>query len=186
MTKRKWTFWTQSLEDNAWRKPWLRFLMRMYYRSIVKNEIKLAEINANDKVLCIGGGAFPITAMLIQEMTGAQVTVAERDPTCFYCAQKMLQDSPYNISLVLADGKKICPKAFSVILLASQVAPIEKVIRHIVDQSSVQSRILVREARYCAKESFFQRDICLEQLGGVSVSHSLVCNLERTILYDHA
>ena len=78
---------TQSIEYLAGRSRLVYALMGLYYKSIIRQEAHLAGISSKDKILCIGGGPCPYTAILLHKLTGAPVTVIDNNR---FCVQKSL------------------------------------------------------------------------------------------------
>ncbi|QGT99402.1 hypothetical protein SYNTR_0809 [Candidatus Syntrophocurvum alkaliphilum] len=118
----------------------------LYYKKIVHTEVKLAKITANDKVLCIGGGSFPSTALEIANMTGAYVNVIDNDLIAVRKAQNLIEKVGYNnkINVNHANGAKIDSIGYSVIHIAQQVVPKNDVIENIWKNADLNARILIR------------------------------------------
>jgi len=117
-----------------------------YYKRNVLNDIKNAKINCDDKVLCIGTGPMPCTAVNIALMSGCRVTALDNDPAAVEAAKKLLVSRGYDsiVDVVLGDGKDFDISNFSVIHIALQVAPRQEIIKNIYRKASPETRIIVR------------------------------------------
>lgn len=125
-------------------------LLKIYYEPIVKREIALGKINKNDKVLCIGGGAVPWTAIEIVSQTGATVHVIDYDQKAVEAARGFLKqlNLENKITVLVGDGRTVDVSPYSVAHVALQAYPQEKILHHLLEKGKSNTRILVR----CPKE----------------------------------
>ena len=76
---------------------------------LVKREARLAGINEQDRVLCIGGGICPYTAILLHKYTKAQITVVDNNRVCVEKARKFIDRVGMDkINIIYGDGENIC------------------------------------------------------------------------------
>lgn len=138
--------YTKSLEKNFSKSDLLIKLYRLYYKNIVKKEVKLAEIKACDKILCIGGGPIPCTAIEMANQTQAQVHVIDVDCNAVECARKLVQRLGLEDKIVvnLGKGEEVDLEPYNVFHVALQVFPKDKVLKHLWNNSKAGDRILVR------------------------------------------
>ena len=119
------------------------------YKNVIAREIKIAKICADDKVLNIGCGAVPFTAIMIAQSTQAHVVAIDNDLRAVEraadCVKKMQLD--HLISVKHFDGKNIDVKDFSAVLLALQTRPKNEIICRILKESNSETRIIVRRPR---------------------------------------
>ena len=143
------TGFTQGMEILAGKNKYLYKLIAKYYRSIVINEVKLAGINADDTVLCVGGGPCPFTGILLHEYSGARVTIIDNDNRCIACSREVVESLGYedDIEIKFKDGTEICPKDYSVVHLALQVSPILQVVQQLERNCSLGTKILIRQPK---------------------------------------
>lgn len=137
---------TQKLEHIVGIVPWTYGFFKSYYFKIVDNEIKLANIKPTDRILCIGGGPCPCTAIELHRRTGAKVCVIDNDKEVIDIAVKniaRLKLSDY-ISVSYQDGTKINVDDFSIVHIALQVNPKNLVFQRVVDRSAPGTKVLVR------------------------------------------
>jgi precorrin-6B methylase 2 len=126
-------------------------IYHFFYKQLLKDEIKLCSISCKDKVLCIGGGPIPCTAIEIAKETGACVEVIDNDSSVIKFAQKVIKlyGLEGQVKIVYGLGQTIDPKDYSVIHIARQTHPKRDVINNILKKASFGARILVR---YCKNE----------------------------------
>ena len=169
---------TQRLEYWASQSRLVYFILSFYYRHIVKKEVRLAKISADDSVLCIGGGACPYTAILIAKYTGAAVTVIDNNADCVDQAGEQIKrlglervEVSYNEGAVCRYG------GYSVIHLAMQISPKEAVLQKIHTEADPGTRVLVRNPKPALDKLNCP---CRHEIScGVRVDHRL-CNLDHT------
>jgi len=128
-------------------------LYSLYYRNIVKNEIRLANIRSHDKVLCIGGGSIPSTAIEISRQTHAHVYVLDMDKKAIECAKEVIARLGLHdkITVINGKGQDIDIELYDVIHIAQQVSPKDEVLRSIWDKAKEGHRIIVRMPRKALK-----------------------------------
>lgn len=137
---------TKCIERNFSKSNFLINLYGLYYKNIVKNEVKLAEIKNCDKVLCIGGGPIPSTAIEVANQTDAKVHVIDMDSDAVACARDIVKRLGLHHKIIVDQGRgedvDIAP--YNVIHVALQVTPKEDVLKHIWSNSKMGDRIIVR------------------------------------------
>ncbi len=140
---------TQSLEYLVERIPWVYRFFDNYYENIIDNEIDLAGIKKEDRILCIGGGPCPSTAIQLHMKTGARVCVIDNDEEVVESAIRNVKR--FNlcefVSVELADGTNISAEDFSVVHIALQVSPKTRVFEKVVNTSLPGTKVLVRVAK---------------------------------------
>ncbi len=147
---------TKLFEKFAVNSDFAYKVCKLYYKNIVNEEIDLASISPGDRVLLIGGGSIPCTAIEFAKRTQADIEVIDIDFKAVENAKNLVDKKGFNsrINIRLADGKKIDPKNYDVIHIAMQVKPKESVLRHILDKSDSGLKVIVREPRSYLK-SFY-------------------------------
>lgn len=139
---------SRFIEKLATKNRLVMNIISLYYRSLVKKEVKLAGLTKDDNILCIGGGRCPFTAILIQKYTGAKVTVVDNCESCVASTKKcILSHNLKNIEVGVADGKNISAKGYTAIHLALQVCPMQEVLENIIEKSEKRAKILVRRPK---------------------------------------
>lgn len=137
---------TQKIEYIVRTIPWAYGFFESYYDKVVENEIKLANIKPTDKILCIGGGPCPCTAIQLHRRTGANVCVIDNDEEVIDSAIKNIERLKLSefVTVKYQDGSKIDIDDFSVVHIALQVNPKNVVFQRIVDNSPPGTKVLVR------------------------------------------
>lgn len=166
-------------------KPLIK-LYSLYYRSIVKNEIKLANVKSYDKVLCIGGGCIPCTAIELAKQTKAHIHVIDMDKTAVECAKKVICKLGLegNITVIKGKGEEVDIEPYDVIHVALQVTPKEKVLKNIWEKSKEGSRIIVRMPRKVLRPFYsnITNDFIEKNSGTKSISQGLKTHTMDEIL----
>lgn len=140
---------TQKIECLASELDVLYKFAEKYYINIVANESDLAGINQDDHILCIGGGFCPFSAILFHRMTKARVTVIDNNKKCIPKLKKVIERFGLNIDVYLKDGcsSDILYADYSVVHLALQVYPMERVFTAVENGIIPGTRLLVRQPR---------------------------------------
>ena len=149
---------TKSLERISSFFPRLIHIYRLYYKNIVEREVELGKLTKKDKVLCIGGGSFPCTALEIAYQTGAKVCVIDCDPSAVNCAKRVIEklNMSERVSVITSNGEEIDPSKYSVVHMALQVFPKDKVLKNILKRCSYETRVLVRSPKDKLKSLYFK------------------------------
>lgn len=140
---------TKLIEKRCSKYDLLTRLYGLYYKNLVKKEIKLANVKSCDKVLCVGGGAIPCTAIEFAKQTNAQIHVVDMDDTAVECARCVVKKLGLDdkITVISGKGEEIDVEPYDVIHVALQVSPKEKVLENIWERSKEGNRIIVRMPR---------------------------------------
>ncbi len=149
---------TKNLEKTVLYFPFLINHFRAYYRGIVKNEICLGKICSRDNVLCIGGGPLPCTALEIAEKTGAIVEVIDNDPNAIELASQIIRrlNLEDRVKVTYGDGQTFDVSCFSVVHVALQARPQDKILWNVMKKASEGTRILMRRPKDNL-ESFYSK-----------------------------
>ncbi len=124
-------------------------LLMSWRRSVFLNEIKMASIKKNDKVLLIGCGIFPSETMLIAEQSGADVVGIDNSPQAVKIARKYVKKKghPKNIKIEYGDGKDYPLSEFDVIFIAINVWPIDFVLKHILKDMKSDGKVMCKSLK---------------------------------------
>ncbi len=129
-----------------------RLLVKLYskfYTDVVQNEIKLAGITSADRVLNIGCGGIPFTALLIAKFTGARVWAIDNDQDAVDVARKCIntQNMDSLISVLNFDGRNLFPYEFDVALVALQAEPKKDILESLAAKGGEAARLVFRSPR---------------------------------------
>jgi len=121
-------------------------LYSIYYKNIVKQEVQLADIQEKDRVLCIGGGSIPSTAIEIVNQTNAFVDVIDTDNKAVHQARSVIHRLGLDnkIKVIRKDGQNVDLNPYDVVHIALQVSPKEKVAKHIWNNLIYGNRVVIR------------------------------------------
>jgi len=141
-----WSDITSYFEKLALGLPLFLGILSIYYKKRVLKEIKAACVRYDDKVLCIGGGPCPLTAVYIHRCTGAHITVIDNNSDAVEAGNRFINMMNLSsaITFVQSNGETFNLHGFSMVHVALQVSPREKVIRHIQTCAAPNVQILVR------------------------------------------
>jgi len=118
------------------------------YIESVRKEIEIANITKEDKILNIGCGPFPNTAIIISEITGAKVVAMDKNKFSTILAKKYLNDKNIkNTEIRLGDAINYPMKDFDVILITNCATPRKKIIENVLKKSKSDCRIICREVK---------------------------------------
>jgi protein-L-isoaspartate O-methyltransferase len=131
----------------------------LYYNNLVDREIGRAAISQKDRVLCIGGGPLPYTAIRIASMTKAKVTVVDMDKRAVRCAERIVRRLKLHNYINVKTGDAQCMEIFGydVVHIAFQVHPKERILQNILAKNTGSIRIIIRDGSgeiLKGKESF--------------------------------
>ncbi|MCL2588097.1 MAG: hypothetical protein FWD84_01670 [Oscillospiraceae bacterium] len=176
---------TQHIERLASKTAGVYWLASQYYRNVIRGEVALAEITASDRILCIGGGVCPFSAILIHQTTGASVTVIDNDMCCIPQARKTIArlGLSEHVEVLCQDGLnlEISLSDYSVIHFALQVAPMDAVFACVDKQAAMGTRILIRRPKKQLSKLYSRLTASLSAYCQ-SVAHK-ARNIESTLLY---
>ena len=147
-----------KLEKICNKSPKLFNLYSWPYKKIVRNEIKLAQIDASDQVLNVGCGAMPFTAVHLARLTGAKVWALDKDPEVIARARNCLArlGLEKQVKVFEADGKEPFDKDFTAALVALQAEPKEKILKNLLARAETGASFVFREPRDFFAEQYDQ------------------------------
>lgn len=175
---------TKKLECLAARSKVVYNVLSMYYRRIVSKEIRLADIHEDDRILCVGGGPCPFSGILLHERTKAHVTIIDIDEHCVEVSRQLVKKLGYEdfIEILHGDGSDICPENYTVIHMAVQVCPLDKVFSSIRQKCRLGSKILVRIPKKHMSHTYNISDLAVFNACSGKAGH-LFRNIDSTALF---
>jgi protein-L-isoaspartate O-methyltransferase len=142
---------TQNIERLASETAVVYWIASWYYRKVICGEVALANITESDRILCIGGGVCPLSAILLHQTTGAKVTVIDNDFRCIPHAQQTVArlGLSEHIKVRYQDGRDLALSLsdYSVIHFALQVAPLDCVFATVDKRAETGTRMLIRRPK---------------------------------------
>lgn len=174
---------TQKLEKKAQANCQIYDLISRYYKPLIKKEIRLANIKKDDKIMCIGGGNCPMSAILLQKYTGAEVTILDCNKQCCICAETLIeQKNLENLRVLCCNGCDAPCEKFDIIHLAMQISPLESTLKNLMARSNSGTKFLVRIPKKSLSNLYspFRQKLKAVQ----HVKHHLLTNLGHTLLFE--
>jgi len=137
------------LELLATRIKFFEKLLMNWRKPVFLNEIKLAGVTKNDKVLLIGCGIFPSESMLIAEQIKAKVFCIDNSTKAVNIAKKIVEKKGLSdlVKIEYADGINYPPSDFDVIFIAVNVWPIDLVLRNLLKNIKTNTRVLCKSLK---------------------------------------
>lgn len=127
------------------------------YSDIVDKEIKMAEINLNDKILVIGCGAIPSTSILISKKTNAKIIAIDKDFNAIDEAKTFLSNIDYNeLELEYANGLNYDVNKFNVIFILYGVKNLNEILIYLYKKIKNDTKIIVRLNEEKNKNIFYK------------------------------
>ncbi|WP_408954695.1 SAM-dependent methyltransferase [Natroniella sp. ANB-PHB2] len=119
------------------------------YKAILKKEIDLAQITADDVVLNVGCGAMPFSAVYLAELTGAKVLALDRDQEVIDRAESCIQNLGLEDKIEVLEGDAIEfePPEFTVALIALQAEPKVDILNNLLANAKKGARLIFRQPR---------------------------------------
>jgi threonine dehydrogenase-like Zn-dependent dehydrogenase len=143
----------------------LHYIYFDFYSDIIKNEIALAGISKENKILHIGCGPIPATSILIAKMTGARVTCIDKDPISI---QKATLCVSYNglsekIKVAHFDSWTYPVEKFDIIIISQGVKPIIKTLSHIA-KSMNENALIIYRTSFSPRGDISEKDLFIKEL----------------------
>jgi len=144
------------LELLATRINFFEKLLMSWRKPVFLNEIKIANVTENDKVLLIGCGIFPSEAMLIADQTKAKVVCIDNSIIAVNIAKKIVKKKELSglVYIEYADGINYPSGDFDVIFIAINVWPIDLVLRNLAKNIKTNTRVLCKSLKNDVLEVF--------------------------------
>ena len=144
----------------------LRFYKKLSKNVVEKsiiNEIKMANISKNDKILHIGCGPFPSTALYLKKFTNARIVTIDKRFLAVKLAKKYITNKKIkDIDIFHAAGESFPMNGFDIVIITSCVTPIEKVLKNIFENSNKNCKVICRELKYIKNtpKTYLQNNNC--------------------------
>ena len=133
-------------------------LARFYmapYQTVVQKEIELACLKPGERVLQIGAGSIPFTAIHLAQLAKVRVCAIDRDQQAVLRARQFIKKLRLTdcIQVEVGDGCNYPLDDFTAAFVALQAEPKREIIAHFVKNGGQGIRTVVRQPR---KEFFSQ------------------------------
>lgn len=119
------------------------------YNKLIRNEIALAKIKSRDRVLNVGCGGIPYTALQIASLTGARVWAIDRDKdavqSALRCVAAMKMED--RVTVFNLDGTNNFLFKFDVAIVALQSEPKKEILDNLMRHAEPGVRLVFRRPR---------------------------------------
>ena len=136
-----------------------------FYETMIENEIKLANICKNDKILHIGCGAIPATSILLVKKTNADIVAIDKDLKSVEQAKMLLSKIGLSdkIRIIYADASNFPIKIFDLIIVSQGIKPHDIVLKKIAKNIDNKNRVIFRTSSTYDKK-LSPKDLFLENI----------------------
>ncbi len=174
---------TKNLENLMRKTKVLQNLILSYYKPIVEKEVLLSSAKRTDKILCVGGGYFPCTAILFHKLTGATVTVIDNDKDAIEKSTDLIEKMGLQNKVLVkyTDGVDVSAEDFDVIHIAMQISPKETVFKHIHSTMRKDAKVLVRTPKEHLERGYQPFKGFCDDMS--AIEQPFFSNIDKTILY---
>lgn len=138
-----------AMEKRVAAVPLLVSIYSRIYNDVINKEIALAGIGPLDRVLNVGCGGIPFTAIQVARLTGAGVLAIDRDEKAVEAASCCIKALKLEnlVEVKKADGTEPLSYPFNVALVALQAEPKRKLIDNLMAEGKPSARLVFRSPR---------------------------------------
>jgi len=136
-----------------------------FYKKMLDNELEAVNISKEDKILHIGCGPIPATAILISNKTKAQVIGIDNNLKSVNQALKCISNQLFSekIQIIHADALDFPVENFDLIIISQGVKPCEQILKNISKKMKKTCNVIYRTSSLrngnLAKNDFFIKDL---------------------------
>jgi len=112
-----------------------------------RKEYRAVGISENDKILHVGCGAYPITAITLAKINGVHIVGIDKNPKAVELAKDVIHRKKLDkkIKIENGDGINYPVGKFNTIIISSCSTPKEKILEHILRNAKPKSKIIARD-----------------------------------------
>jgi len=117
-----------------------------FYEDMIKNEIALANISKDSKILHIGSGSIPATPILMTRKTNAKITSIDINQNSVKQAQNLISKIGLSdkIEIKTSDVLHFPITNFDIIIISQGVSPYNKAIEYMAKNIGKDSKVIFR------------------------------------------
>jgi SAM-dependent methyltransferase len=125
-----------------------------YYKNSIgseyEEEYRLLNISDGNKVIHIGCGAFPLSAIILVETTGATVLGIDKNRKKVEAANKLVRSKNlhHRIKIDHGDGVDYPVENFDTIIISGCVFPMLTTVDHVLEEAKHHCKIIIREMEF--------------------------------------
>lgn len=127
-------------------------ILAKLYEKTIGNEYKRERdefiLSKAKKILHIGCGSYPITAMVLAEMDNVNIVTIDNNNRAVKLANKVIKRKNLNEKIIVeqGDGTKYPLDDFDTIIVSSCSIPKLKVLEHVFKDAKPQTKIIIRDS----------------------------------------
>jgi len=156
------------------------------YMESIQNEIQLANISGNHKILNMGCGSIPATCILIAKETNAKITGIDKNLKSVKCAKIIISKLKLDdkVEIKHSDAMNFQLNDFDIIIIANGINPYYDVLEHVAKNMKDDAIVIFRTFSHC-KGELASKDYFLNNLFilGKITSHKKSSSLISVLLY---
>ncbi len=156
--------YVQAFERRAADSPFIGWIYsRLFYRGMIARECSLACLKPGDRVVQIGCGPFPMTAIELARR-GCNVTAVDRDERALTRAKRVVRrmvaaggteaEAASRIRFVCRDARAFDYGGFRAVIIALHVQPKDAVLARIAETSNTATRVVYRNPRSLLRAAY--------------------------------
>ena len=127
-----------------------RFYHRLFYEPVIKKEIALARLRPGERVLHIGGGSYPFTALQLATY-GCEVCLIDNNDKAVAAAREVVARNHLldRVQVLFGDGQEVNGSNFDAVWISLLVQPKKKIVARLLNTlaQEKQLRIVYRNPR---------------------------------------
>jgi GNAT superfamily N-acetyltransferase len=122
------------------------YLLCDRFNGLVRRELALIEAPIPCKMLFIGSGPFPISAIHLSNFTGGMVDCLDRDPEAVKVSRRVIKELGFSetIRVFNGTGESFNAKDYDLILIALLAKPKRRILRNLRKRVGADCRVLCR------------------------------------------
>ncbi len=154
--------------------PLLGWIYLRIHERVVVQEAIAANIKKGDKVLHMGCGSLPYTALILAQRCGARVTAIDNDPSAVAKARLVFKKhgAAQLATAFCLDGLEVTPGDFDIIILSLGVRPKDLILQKMLQEARRGTRIVVRTPKLWGR--FYSAEITNQISGDVIIRHRTI------------
>lgn len=120
------------------------------FLGLITSEIKLAQIQKEDKLLFIGSGPFPISAILFSKLTGCSIDCYEKNADHARLSSEVISHLGLanKIRIKNRKGEYLINNNYSIVVIALLAKPKNEIFRKVIEEISLYVKLICRTSAH--------------------------------------
>jgi precorrin-6B methylase 2 len=136
-----------------WLSSHSKFASELYEKTVgreYRTERDKLDLSSSKKVLHVGCGHYPMTALILSELEGLEITTIDHNEKAVKVAKKVIKNKKLNSKILpkVGNGVNYPLKGFDTIIISGCSFPKIKVVNHVLRNADKNCRIVIREGHY--------------------------------------